>query len=150
MADNESRRSFSVVPDKASIAAVSDFLDSCLEEYEIPLRVGYSLKVVSDEIFSNIVYYSGAKYAEVLFENDAERINLIFTDDGMPYNPMEAEEPDVTAGTEERSIGGLGLFMVKKMAEQVSYEYTDGKNQLTVILSKTAKKKKVSLEDFDI
>ena len=146
MADNERR--FSVAPSKESLSEASDFLDRCVEEFEIPLRTGYSLKVVTDEIFSNIVYYSGAKNAEILFRVDADRITLVFRDDGMPYNPMEAEEPDITAGAEERSIGGLGLFMVKKMAEQVSYEYADQKNQLTVTMSKIAKKMKISLEDL--
>ena len=148
MAAHENERRFSVVPDQESVSKVSDFLDSCVEEFEIPLRTGYSLKVVTDEIFSNIVYYSGAKNAEILFTNEADRITLIFVDDGMPYNPMEAEEPDITASAEERNIGGLGLFMVKKMAEQVQYEYTAQKNQLTVILSKAVKKMKLSLEDF--
>ena len=146
MADNERR--FSVVPSKESLSEASDFLDRCVEEFEIPLRTGYSLKVVTDEIFSNIVYYSGAKNAEILFRVNADRITLVFQDDGMPYNPMEAEEPDITAGAEERSIGGLGLFMVKKMAEQVSYEYADQKNQLTVTMSRIVKKMKISLEDL--
>ena len=146
MADNERR--FSVVPSKESLSEASDFLDRCVEEFDIPLRTGYSLKVVTDEIFSNIVYYSGAKTAEILFRNEADRITLVFLDDGMPYNPMEAEEPDITAGAEERSIGGLGLFMVKKMAEQVRYEYADQKNQLTVTMSRIAKKTKISMEDL--
>ena len=150
LADYENVKRFSVVPNQESLSAVSDFLDSCAEEYGIPLRIGYSLKVVADEIFSNIVYYSGAKNAEVLFRNDTDRITLVFMDDGMPYDPMETEEPDITAGIEERKIGGLGLFMVKKMAEEVLYEYVSGRNQMTVILSKTVKKKKVSLEDFEL
>lgn len=148
MADNERR--FSVVPSKESLSEASDFLDRCVEEFEIPLRTGYSLKVVTDEIFSNIVYYSGAKNAEIVFRNQENSVTLEFRDDGMPYNPLEAEEPDVTASADERKIGGLGLFMVKKMAEDVCYEYTDQKNRLTVILSKTVKKKKMSLEDFDL
>ena len=148
MADNE--RKFIVVPDQESLAKTSDFLDCCVEEYEIPMRIGYSLKVVTDEIFSNIVYYSGAKNAEILFRNQESSVTLEFQDDGMPYNPLEAEEPDVTASADERKIGGLGLFMVKKMAEDVCYEYIDQKNRLTVILSKTVKKKKMSLEDFDL
>ena len=148
MADNERR--FSVVPDQESVSKVSDFLDGCVEEYEIPMRVGYSLKIVADEIFSNIVHYSGAKTAEILFRNDADTVTLIFMDSGLPYNPMEADEPDITAGVEERAIGGLGLFMVKKMAEHVAYEYVSGQNQMTVVLSKTPKKKKLSLEDFSL
>ena len=143
-------RCFAVIPNNDSISEVSDFLDNCMEDFSIPMRVGYTLKVVTDEIYSNIVYYSGAKNAEILFRNEDDRVTLVFMDDGIPYNPMEAEEPDVTAGADERKIGGLGLFMVKKMAEDVQYEYTGAKNQMTVILSKAAKKKKISLEDFDI
>lgn len=150
MADNANERKFSVVPDQESIAKASDFLDCCVEEFMIPMRVGYSAKVVTDEIFSNIVYYSGARNAWIFFRNEDDRITLIFEDDGRPYNPMDAEEPDVTAGAEEREIGGLGLFMVKKMAEQVQYEYRDGKNRMTVVLSKAPKKKKMSLEDFSL
>ena len=150
MADKKNERSIAVTPDTASISGVSDFFDSCLEEFAIPLRVGYSLKVVTDEIYSNIVYYSGANKAEILFRNDADKITLIFQDDGKPYNPLEAEEPDITAGIEDRKIGGLGLFMVKKMAESVQYEYAAGRNCMTVILSKTPKKKKMTLEDFDL
>ena len=121
-----------------------------MEDFSIPLRTGYSLKVVADEIFSNIVYYSGAETAEILCRNDADKITLIFEDNGRSYNPLEAEEPDITAGIEDRKIGGLGLFMVKKMAESVHYEYVAGRNRMTVILSKTAKKKKMTLEDFDL
>lgn len=150
MADKKNEKSTAVIPDQTSISRISDFLDTCLEEYEIPLRIGYSLKVVADEIYSNIVYYSEAKTAEILFRNDDETITLVFTDDGKPYNPLEAEEPDITAGIEERKIGGLGLFMVKKMAESVAYEYAAGRNQMTVIHSKAAKKKKMTPEDFDL
>lgn len=150
MADKENERKTAVVPDMASISVVSEFFDSCLEEFAVPMRVGYSLKVVTDEIYSNIVYYSGAKTVDILFRNAEDKITLFFADDGKPYNPLEAKEPDITAGIEEREIGGLGLFMVKKMAESVQYEYTAGKNQMTVVLSKAAKKKKMTLEDFDL
>lgn len=150
MADYEKERRFSAVPNQEALSAASDFLDGCVEEFEIPMRAGYSMKVVADEIFSNIVYYSGANTAEILFRDEPERMTLVFVDDGKAYNPLEAEDPDITAGAEERSIGGLGLLMVKKMAESVCYEYAEDKNQMTVVLSKAAKKKKMSLEDFDL
>ena len=150
MTDMKKERRFSVIPDMASISGVSDFLDGCLDAFAIPLRIGYSVKVVADEVYSNIVHYSGAKTAEILFRNDTENITLVFADDGMPYNPLETEDPDITAGIEDRKIGGLGLFTVKKLAESVQYEYTGGKNRMTVTLSKTPKKQKMALEDFDL
>lgn len=150
MDEKENVRSFCTVPDQKALEAVSEFLDGCVEEFDIPMKAGYSVKVVTDEIFSNIVYYSGARQAEILLRNDADTVTLVFLDDGQPYDPMQSEDPDVTASAEERSIGGLGLFMVKKMAEQVNYEYRDGKNRMTVVLSKLPKKKKMTLEDFDL
>lgn len=150
MADYENARRFVTVPNPEALGALSDFLDGYIADFAVPMRTGYSLKVVADELFSNIVYYSKASEASILFRMDDEQITLVFTDDGLPYNPMEAEEPDITLGAEERSIGGLGLLMVKKMAESVAYDYADQKNRLTVVLSKTPRKKTMRLEDFDL
>lgn len=146
--EQNNEKSFCVIPDKDSISSVSDFFDLCVEEFEIPMKVGFRLKVVVDEIYSNIVYYSGAKQAQVTLRNDPQTVTMIFTDDGKAYNPLEAGEPDVTASAEDRQIGGLGLFMVKKMAQDVRYDYQEGKNRMTVVLSKTIPAKKMVLEDF--
>jgi len=59
---------------------------------------------------------------------------LVFRDDGTQYNPLEAEDPDITLSIEERGIGGLGVFMVKKMMDSVEYEYIDGVNTLRLSL----------------
>ena len=58
---------------------------------------------------------------------------VTLSDSGIPFNPLEAEEPDVTASAEERDIGGLGIFMVKKAMDDVVYRYADGQNHLTLI-----------------
>ena len=63
--------------------------------------------------------------------------NTVFTDDGKPYDPTTAKEPDITLSAEEREIGGLGIFMVKKMAAEISYRYEGGKNLLNVGFEKS-------------
>ena len=60
------------------------------------------------------------------------RAVIRFLDDGKPYDPTLQPEPDVTQSAEEREIGGLGIFMVRKMADRVSYEYAQGRNVLTI------------------
>lgn len=55
---------------------------------------------------------------------------LVFIDQGIPYNPLENKDPDITLNLEEREIGGLGIYMVKKIMDEVSYEYMDGQNIL--------------------
>lgn len=59
-------------------------------------------------------------------------ISITFSDSGKPYNPLEKPDPDVTLSAEERSIGGLGIFMVKKSMDDMRYEYKDGQNILTI------------------
>ena len=63
-------------------------------------------------------------------KNFPERLELTFIDKGIPYNPLENKDPDVTLDIEKRKIGGLGIFLVKEMMDEVSYEYADGKNIL--------------------
>ena len=95
--------------------------------------VGNKVQIAVDEIYSNIVYYSQAKNAKITVTGSDEKLSLLFEDDGIPYDPTTAKEPDVTLSAEEREIGGLGIFMVKKMAADIHYENTDGKNRLTVV-----------------
>ena len=57
---------------------------------------------------------------------------ITFIDSGMPYDPLARPDPDVTLPAEEREIGGLGIYMVKKSMDNISYEYKDGKNILTI------------------
>ena len=91
--------------------------------------------VVLDEIVSNIVRCSGASGFSVGFDQTPEGLTMIFSDDGKPFDPTrDVKEPDVTASAEERGIGGLGIFMVKKMSKSVTYRRDAGLNVLTVML----------------
>ena len=65
-------------------------------------------------------------------ENDPAGISITFTDSGKPYDPLKKEDPDITLSAEERNIGGLGIFMTKKIMDSVEYEYRDGQNNLTL------------------
>lgn len=64
---------------------------------------------------------------------DGKKLTITFTDDGKPYDPTTAKEPNITLSAEERELGGLGIFMVKKMAAEIHYRNNNGKNILTVI-----------------
>jgi anti-sigma regulatory factor (Ser/Thr protein kinase) len=59
-------------------------------------------------------------------------VDITFIDNGIPYDPLAKADPDVTLSAEERQIGGLGIFMVKKSMDDVKYEYLDGHNILTL------------------
>ena len=91
--------------------------------------------VVTDEIVSNIVRCSGAGAFTIRLDQAPEGFKMVFIDDGKAFDPTtEVATPDVAASAEDRGVGGLGIFMVKKMARSVSYARQDGKNVLTVVM----------------
>ena len=107
---------------------VLDFIDGILEEWDCPMKIMTQLNVAAEEIFVNIAYYSGAEEAKISVGKTGSFIEITFTDKGIPYNPLERPDPDVTLSAEERGIGGLGIYMVKKSMDEVTYEHKDGCN----------------------
>lgn len=114
---------------------VNDFLDLEFDRNDISLRTAMQMKVAMEEIFVNIAHYAYKdKKGDVKIELDIdpEGIMLRFSDSGTPFDPLAKPDPDITLSAEERPVGGLGIFMVKKSMDQVSYEYLNGKNVLTI------------------
>ncbi len=111
---------------------VSDFLEMQLEELNCPFAEQAQILIAAEEIFVNIASYAygdAEGEAEIKTEINAERcFKIEFQDSGIPYNPLQKEDPDITLSAEERKIGGLGIFMVKKTMDDVQYEYKEGKN----------------------
>ncbi|MBR6522565.1 MAG: SpoIIE family protein phosphatase [Oscillospiraceae bacterium] len=124
----------SVNPTMETVQQVAAFVEEHLEAFEVPMKLSAKLMVSVDEIYSNIVRYSGATEAQVRILKEDDTLRLIFRDNGKPYNPLDAKEPDITASAEDRAIGGLGIFMVRKMMDDVEYEYTGGMNKLTLTI----------------
>ena len=114
---------------------VLDFVNGLLEEKNCPMYVVLELDIAVEELFVNIAHYAytpekGDATIRVSFEN--EDVIITFIDSGIPYNPWAKEDPDTTLSLEERQIGGLGIYMVKKSMDEVDYEYRDGKNVVTI------------------
>ena len=128
----QSENRITLIPDSASYAAVQSFLEQRLDEAAISLRVQNRIQVSADEIWSNIVHYSGASQASVALCTEGNSLFLRFTDNGKPYDPTAVPEPDTTLSAEERQIGGLGLHMVRKRTRAMVYAYENGENRLTL------------------
>ncbi len=123
----------------ADIPAVTEFIEGELEKLECPMKSVIQINVAVDEIYSNIAKFayreSGSGPAKVTlksFENP-RRVHIIFEDNGTPYNPLTKEDPDTTLSAEERDIGGLGIFMVKKTMDDMKYKYENNTNILTIV-----------------
>ena len=114
---------------------VTAFVDDFLDQIACPMKSKIQINIVIDEIFGNICHYAykdsvGAVTVRVESGNTPKAVFLTFTDNGIPYNPLETEDPDITLSSEERKIGGLGIYLVKKNMDEMKYEYVDQQNRL--------------------
>jgi sigma-B regulation protein RsbU (phosphoserine phosphatase) len=120
-----------------SLEAVMAFVDGELESLDCPALAKGQINVAVDEIFGNIAHYAygeGTGEATISLEvsPDKSEVSITFTDSGLPFNPLEAKKPDVTLKAKERKKGGLGIYLVKKTMNDVTYEFKEGKNNLTI------------------
>ena len=94
------------------------------------------IRLVVEEVVVNVENYAYPDatddYLNVEIMRDDNSVTLRFSDGGVPFNPLEKEDPDISAPIEQRKIGGLGIYMVINKMDSVDYEYTDGENILTV------------------
>lgn len=133
-----SKNEITVTADIDNLDKVTDYINSVLGKYGCPEKTMRQLDIIIDELFGNIAYYAypqGPGDVTVgieIIKGEMPAAVLTFTDCGIPYNPMEREAPDTTLSTQERKIGGLGIFIVKNSVDDISYEYSGGKNVLRI------------------
>ncbi len=121
-----------------SIEFATDFLVGMLERAACPMRAQTQLCIALDELMSNVARYAyvrskGDITLSVEILDDPRRVVVTLTDSGIPYDPLQKEDPDVSLSADERGIGGLGIFIVKRSMDELSYEYKDGKNVVTIV-----------------
>ncbi len=129
----------SFAPTQKGISESSDYLDAI---EGIPPAVIATLHIILDEICSNIVKHSGASGFIIELDKREDAVEIVFADDGAPYDPLKHTDPDTTLPAAQRPIGGLGIMMVKKMSDAISYSRKYGRNILSVVkkFNKSGKK----------
>ena len=113
------------------------FVDGILEAEDCSMKDMMQLDVAVEEIFVNIASYAygdtpGNAEITVTIKDDPKEVVIRFCDSGIPFDPLAKPDPDITLSAEDRQIGGLGIYMVKKSMDDVSYEYANGQNILTI------------------
>ena len=109
-------------------------MDEMIDQYDCPRRTSVQLHVCVEELYVNICNYAyGGNIGKVKLiadvkEEDPPIFCMTFIDQGIPFNPLEHVDPDITLSGAERNIGGLGILMVKKRMDKFEYEYKDGSN----------------------
>jgi len=120
-----------------NIDAVTDFVNEQLEILDCPMKTQMQIDVAIDEVFGNICHYAygsgeGEATVRVDVQEDVRAVVITFIDSGVAYNPLNKEDPDTTLSVDDKPLGGLGIFIVKKTMDELAYRYEDGCNYLTV------------------
>ena len=126
-----------IVAKTENLDAVTDFVNEQLEAAGCPMKILMQIDLAVEEIFVNIANYAyspeeGPATVRVQTDSEKSTVDITFIDHGVPYDPLAKQDPDVTLSAEQRAIGGLGIFKVKKSMDDVTYEYRDGHNILTI------------------
>ena len=120
-----------------NIETVTNFVNEQLEALDCPMKAQMQIDIAIDELFGNIAHYAynpeiGKATVRVEVVEDPLSVVITFIDNGVSYDPLAKADPDTTLSAEEREIGGLGIYMVKKSMDDITYEYKDGQNILTI------------------
>jgi len=124
-----------VPADVERIVDVLQFINETMCEAGAEGKQSNNINIAVEEVFVNIAnyaYLSGDGYVIISVDITADIITIEFIDSGKPYNPLLKDDPDITLSAEEREIGGLGVFLVKNIMDNVSYRYEGGRNILTI------------------
>ncbi len=113
------------------------FVDEQLDALNCPAKAKIQINIALEELFVNISHYAydpavGTAEVQVSAKSEPPAVEITFIDEGRPYDPLAKPDPDVTLSAEERQIGGLGIYMVKKSMDDVRYRYERGRNILTI------------------
>ena len=133
--NKENKNSITVDADVDKLQDVMDFVDAFLEENNCSFKVQTMIDLSVEELFVNIANYAygdGKGTAEISVKKNGDAVEITLKDSGVPYNPLEKEDPDTSLSAEERTIGGLGIFLVKKNMDDIQYEYKDNMNVLKI------------------
>lgn len=114
------------------------FIDAELERHDCSMKSQMQIDIAVEEIYVNIAHYAyppdqnGKATIRCTVGGNPLQVTIQFMDHGVPYNPLKKSDPDISLSADDRQIGGLGIFMVKKSMDNIHYEYKDGKNILTI------------------
>ena len=123
--------------DIQSLPLVNEWIEQCCEEAGLGLDWVMKFQLVIEEMVSNVIFYAydpqqQEAAIELRFTWEAGTVSILLRDWGKPFDPTAKEDPDITLSVEDRPIGGLGIFMVKQLMDEVRYERVGSSNLLTL------------------
>ena len=134
---NDTGNSITLPAAVENIGKITAFVEGKLEERDCPLKKTMEISMAVDEVMANVAMYAyapgtGDVTVQFGFEEASRTASVTFIDGGVAFDPLAKEDPDVTLPAEQRKIGGLGIFLVKKTMDEVTYKREDNKNVLCI------------------
>ncbi len=137
MGSNQKYKRLDIRNDIQELNRVVPFLDQLQEEWDLPVSVIPAINLALEEALSNIIFYGIDPGIEeeisIEFKAEGNCLNIILSDTGKAFDPTQNSEPDLDLPAEVRPIGGLGIFLIRKMMDEVSYERINGTNRLVMV-----------------
>jgi serine/threonine-protein kinase RsbW len=121
-----------------SLMQFRDFVFGKLSEGNVAKALFPKIELVLEEVLTNVFYYAyadGRGEAELACELQGDLLRLTVADRGSPFNPLDSPEPNLTDDISERTVGGLGIYFVREMVQDIAYERRDGRNILTMSIN---------------
>ena len=130
--------SLKIAPELDQLERITAAVEEFAERDDWPPDLTFKVNLVLDELSVNVVNYGGnASEIEVSLASDGDQVRVEIADDGKPFDPLhEAPEPDIDAPLEDRPIGGLGIYLVREMMDELYYSRENGKNRLAMVKRK--------------
>lgn len=133
---NKKNKQFVIENRIEELPSLAAKIDELAEEWKISPAQAMNINLVIEEAVSNIIFYAFAdtkkhKIAISVSFND-KRFSIKITDDGSPFNPLEQQQPDITLPAEERPVGGLGIFLISQIMDEMDYTRKENLNILTL------------------
>jgi anti-sigma regulatory factor (Ser/Thr protein kinase) len=150
-----SKKNLKILAVVDNLAQVLENVDAQLETENCPMKIQMQVDIAVEELFVNIANYAYTpdtgdadilietlntcpipeEYRKGLSEKDLKGkwLRITLSDSGVPFDPLQKDDPDISLSAQERRVGGLGIFMVKKSMDHMYYEYKDGKNHISII-----------------
>ena len=117
---------------------VLGYVEQTLESFDCPMKTQMAICVALEEVFVNVAHYAypcgdGDMTLAIAFDEASRAVTFRMADQGVPFDPLQKPDPDITLSAEDRQIGGLGIFIAKKTMDSIQYAYENGENVLTMI-----------------
>ena len=142
-ADTDDALELSLVNDLRNIAVAAENIDAFCAEHGLTEKIAFEVNLAVEELVTNTISYGydddGEHLIELVLRLEGGVLAIEIADDGRAFDPLQAPAPDIGASLQDRAMGGLGIYLVRKTMDTVAYRRQDGRNVVTLTKRTTSR-----------